>query len=640
MHTANSTVLIGTLALLLSACGPGSDPKTTTTTPTGSPSTGVATGTGTGSGTGSGTGTGTTTPDLDLDGDGVPASLDCDDDDPTAFPGNPEVCDGVDNDCANGPDDGLVFVDYFEDADNDGAGDPATAVSACAQPPGLIPTGGDCDDNDPTAFPGNPEVCDGVDNDCDTVQDNVTDVFVYADTDGDGYGDPSAPRAACGPALGEVTDATDCNDAASTVFPGAPVDFCDGFDTDCNGTVEEVFVPTDYATVADATAALDARPEPELLGICVEPGTYVGNAAVNRPLHIEGRDGAAASVLDGSTGVVAPVLRANQAITAVGLTLTNGIGGGLFAFGDTTIRECVISHNSHSSSNSAAGITAIGALLMEDSLVLGNTLTAVAFPVHGAGVQATNATIRRSQIVGNTIDCSGASYGFGGGVGLSSGSSLIEDSVIAGNSVGGCVSVWGGGLSLSGGSLVLDGVRVADNSLTTADYADGGGLYIEDADVLFQHGILSGNHVDASVRAEGGAMVQAYSGYVDLINVAVTANTASGSGAGGIFHTGVVTATNVSFDNHVGLAVEDVSGLFESQYTNWWANGTHYMGSANPFSEPTNLARDPEYLDTSSLNTASWDLHLDPGSLLRGVGDPTVASPSDVGAYGGLRADW
>ncbi len=82
----------------------------------------------------------------DNDGDGATLSEDCDDNDPNNFPGNPEVCDGADNDC-----DATTFaVGGESDADADGS-------IACL----------DCDDNDPNNYPGNTELCDGADNDCD-----------------------------------------------------------------------------------------------------------------------------------------------------------------------------------------------------------------------------------------------------------------------------------------------------------------------------------------------------------------------------------------------------------------------------------------------------------------------------------------
>lgn len=43
---------------------------------------------------------------VDIDGDGVCDPLDCDDNDPSSYPGAPELCDGKDNNCNTVPDDG------------------------------------------------------------------------------------------------------------------------------------------------------------------------------------------------------------------------------------------------------------------------------------------------------------------------------------------------------------------------------------------------------------------------------------------------------------------------------------------------------------------------------------------------------
>ena len=102
----------------------------------------------------------------DADGDGADQTVDCDDADPAQFPGNPELCDGLDQDC-----DGATLVEgEYTDVDGDG-------VLACA----------DCDDEDALTYPGAEPVCDGQDRDCDGEPD-----------DGDGPGESAAcPAASC-----------------------------------------------------------------------------------------------------------------------------------------------------------------------------------------------------------------------------------------------------------------------------------------------------------------------------------------------------------------------------------------------------------------------------------------------------------
>lgn len=69
---------------------------------------------------------------------------------------------------------------WYRDADNDGYGDAGDSVVTCYQPAGYVRDATDCDDDDATAHPGAPEICDSADNDCDEAIDE--------DVDGDGFG--------------------------------------------------------------------------------------------------------------------------------------------------------------------------------------------------------------------------------------------------------------------------------------------------------------------------------------------------------------------------------------------------------------------------------------------------------------------
>ena len=151
--------------------------------------------------------TGGTCIDEDEDGYGQPANPgclytqgDCDDTSPDIHPGALEICDGIDNNCAEGIDECsnhgnpctegscvegeelCVYSCLATSWEDPCCQDPVcTAAPICEPPPcldedgdgyGVIETpacpspGLDCDDSFPDIHPGAPEVCDGVDNNC------------------------------------------------------------------------------------------------------------------------------------------------------------------------------------------------------------------------------------------------------------------------------------------------------------------------------------------------------------------------------------------------------------------------------------------------------------------------------------------
>jgi hypothetical protein len=61
---------------------------------------------------------------------------------------------------------------WYQDSDGDGHGNGAVTLSSCSQPPGYVGVGGDCNDASAASHPGAAEVCNGLDDDCDTVVDD------------------------------------------------------------------------------------------------------------------------------------------------------------------------------------------------------------------------------------------------------------------------------------------------------------------------------------------------------------------------------------------------------------------------------------------------------------------------------------
>ena len=93
---------------------------------------------------------------------------DCDDSNPSVYPGATEDCNGIDDDCNSVADDAIPYDTYFADDDNDGFGSASNSIDSCDQPVGYITDNTDCDDTNSNVYPGAPEILfNGIDDDCD-----------------------------------------------------------------------------------------------------------------------------------------------------------------------------------------------------------------------------------------------------------------------------------------------------------------------------------------------------------------------------------------------------------------------------------------------------------------------------------------
>ncbi len=143
---------------------------------------------------------------------------DCNDSDERVKPGVPEVCNGRDDNCVNGADEGFTPKQYYPDADGDGyGGRTGAAVTGCAAPVGYGEGQSDCNDADPKIHPGATEVCNDRDDNC----NNRVDEGV---------------RTTCGVGLC-IRASISC--LSNVCTPGAPSrEVCNALDDDCDGAID------------------------------------------------------------------------------------------------------------------------------------------------------------------------------------------------------------------------------------------------------------------------------------------------------------------------------------------------------------------------------------------------------------------
>ncbi|MFT5679802.1 MAG: hypothetical protein ACI8RZ_000707 [Myxococcota bacterium] len=606
----------------------------------------------------------------------VSDATDCDDADSAQYPGADEYCNSEDDDCDGtiDEDDALDAATWYADADADAYGDSSSTDLSCTQPSGYVADATDCDDTDAAINPAATEICDTIDNDCDTLiddddsdLDSSTGSTFYADSDADGYGDASSTTETCNQPSGYVTDATDCDDADSAQYPGAD-EYCNLEDDDCDGDVDEETIDGDwYATDDDGDGFGDPGStawtcdgadneydcndadsgEPVVVDadigsssgdgslsspfdaiqdgidtanecVVVYEGTYFEAINFNgQDITVTGVSGSESTSIDASGyGEPAVTFENAELATLIGFTITGGEGY----------------HEASSSSYACTSITTCTDYI--------DTYAGGGIYINGADPELVDVILEANLLPEASVTVSGDDtfyvYSFGGGIFVEDGTVLFEDGSLIENSAdqGGGVYLDstsigevdtsfviantagdGGGFQVDGGELSLTNVASMWNEGT----GDGGGIFLIDA-VLYATNVSQGGD-DAPT---GGGIYASGSSAATVMNSIIVE-----AGAG----EGVLVGGSASF-----------TGTYNDVYNN---AGGDYSGTTDPTGSNGNISSDPLFSTwTDNSNYADDDMTLSAKSPGIDAGDPTSSyddadgTTNDMGAWGGASSDW
>jgi hypothetical protein len=138
----------------------------------------------------------------------------------------------------------LTVNAYYLDNDGDGYGNPSTGISDCTNPAGYVMDNTDCLDSNGDVYPDGAEICNGIDDNCDGVNDEGVELTTYyLDNDGDGFGGASGSIQSCEIPSGYIQIGGDCNDNNVNVRPTAQELCSTNFDDDCDGLINEICFP-------------------------------------------------------------------------------------------------------------------------------------------------------------------------------------------------------------------------------------------------------------------------------------------------------------------------------------------------------------------------------------------------------------
>jgi CSLREA domain-containing protein len=209
---------------------------------------------------------------------------------------------------------------------------------------------------------------------------------------------------------------------------------------------------------------------------------------------------------------------------------------------------------------------------------------------------------------GMTITGGNVNGAGGGGIAIGSGTAVLNDVVVTGNTAAGGVTAYSGGITMSGGLLIMNNCTVSNNTTSSPFEDTGGGIRVFGGELQMTNSTVSGNR-----------------------------STLGNFNGGGIYLHGPGTITNSTITDNETVGTQRGSGIYNAGFDDIVLNNSIVAGNRNNTVHPDVTG---QFASTSSYNLignvgAATGLTVGNQNQLGSAGTPIDPNLSTLGNHGG-----